>query len=80
VASHEIGHVIDQVVGEVPTHGLHAELRQLYSTLNTGHERTTHLTGPQHQGYSGESIPREFMAEAVRAYPVGSLGGLHIEA
>jgi len=68
VYAHELGHVIDQLAGEIPVKGLNAELRQLYSTLNTGQERTRHLTGPQHLGYSGEDIPREWMAEAVRAY------------
>jgi len=60
--------VIDQAAGEIPVKGLNAELRQLYSTLNTGQERARHLTGPQHLGYRGEDIPREWMAEAVRAY------------
>jgi hypothetical protein len=31
-------------------------------------ERTRNLTGPQHQGYAGEKMDRELMAEAIRAY------------
>ena len=27
-----------------------------------------HLTGPQHLGYTGDSVPRELMVEAIRAY------------
>jgi len=70
VAAHEIGHVIDQAAGEIPTEGLSRELAQVYNTLNTGQERTRSLTGPQHQGYIGDDVPRELMAEAIRAYMV----------
>jgi hypothetical protein len=68
VVAHETGHLISAKVGEIPTEGLHDELRQLYNTLNTGQERTRHLTGPQHLGYSGADVPKEYMAEAIRAY------------
>ena len=43
-------------------------MRQVYSTLNTGQERTRHLTGPQHVGYRGADVQRELTAEAIRAY------------
>ena len=65
---HEVGHVIDQVAGEIPTEGLSKELKALYNTLNTGRERTSSLTGPANLGYKGDDVPREFMAEAIRAY------------
>ena len=68
VAGHEIGHVIDQVAGEIPVTGLHTELRQLYNTLQSGTERTRNLVEPKHWGYRGDEIPREYMAEAIRAY------------
>jgi hypothetical protein len=68
VLNHEVGHVIDQASGEIPTDGLSRELRPMYNTLNTGQERTRNLTGPEHLGYKGDEIPREHMADAIRAY------------
>lgn len=65
---HEVGHVIDEVAGQIPTAGLNTELRGVYNTLGTGRERSTNLMGPQHLGYGGDEIPRELMAEALRAY------------
>lgn len=68
VLAHEVGHVIDEVAGQIPTKGLNTELRQVYNTLNTGQERTRNLTGPEQAGYSSADVPRELMVEAVRAY------------
>jgi hypothetical protein len=68
VIAHEVGHLIDDLAGRIPTTGLNTELRQVYNTLNTGWERTRHLTGPQHLGYRGDDVPKELMAEALRAY------------
>jgi hypothetical protein len=68
VIGHELGHAFDEMSGQMPTTGLNSELRQIYNTLNTGRERATGLTGPQHLGYSAEEAPREMMAEAIRAY------------
>lgn len=68
VLAHEVGHVIDELAGQIPTDGLSRELAGVYNTLNTGVERATKLTGPKHLGYKGEDIPREYMAEAIRAY------------
>jgi hypothetical protein len=68
VVTHEFGHVIDYFSRDIPTDGLLNELRPLYNTLNTGTERTRNLMGPQHLGYKGEEIGREYMAEAIRAY------------
>jgi len=68
VLPHEVGHVVDQLANEIPTDGLSRELGQVYNTLNTGRERTTKLMGPQHVGYSGDEVGREYMAEAIRGY------------
>jgi hypothetical protein len=68
VYAHELGHAIDAIAGQIPVTGLNAELRQIYSTLNTGQERTRNLTGPQHLGYRGDEVPRELIVEAIRAY------------
>jgi len=72
VAAHEIGHVIDQVAGELPTTGVMNELKGVYNTLNTGRERTTNLMGPQHVGYTGPDVSRELWAEFIRAYMADS--------
>lgn len=69
VIAHEIGHAIDDAAGQIGTSGLvRDELAPLYNTMVTSQERSTHLTGPQHLKYSGDEVPREFMAEAIRAY------------
>lgn len=68
VLGHEVGHVIDELAGQIPTDGLSRELAPLYNTLATGEERVRHLTGPQHFGYRKKEVPRENMAEALRAY------------
>src|SRR5262249_54182241 len=66
--NHEVGHVIDQLAGEIPTKGLSSELTRLYDTLNTGRERSSNFMRPQHLGYKGDEVPREYMSEAIRAY------------
>lgn len=68
VFAHEIGHVVDQAAGEIPVSGVKRQAQQVYNTLNTGTERTRNLTGPEHMGYRGGDIPRELMAEGIRAY------------
>jgi hypothetical protein len=68
VYAHEVAHVIDQAAGEIPVSGLSAEMRPLYNYLNTGQDRTKNLTEPKHFKYTGDDIPREYMAEAIRAY------------
>lgn len=68
VTAHEIGHVIDQISGELPTTGVMNELKGVYNTLNTGRERERNLMGPQHVGYEGADVPRELWAEFIRAY------------
>jgi hypothetical protein len=68
VSGHEVGHAIDQAAGEIATAGLTNELRPLYDTLLTGRERTSKFSTPSGFGYKGDEIPREYMAEAIRAY------------
>ncbi len=76
VYGHEIGHVVDQLAGEISTRGLRKELRGLYNTLNNpkrsrdGSQAAAHreLMTPHMMGYEGDDIPREYMAEAIRAY------------
>jgi hypothetical protein len=76
VYGHEIGHVVDQLAGEISDTGLKTELKALYNTLNNSN-RSPDGTGaaswgkpatPQGSGYKGDDVPREFMAEAIRAY------------
>lgn len=73
---HEVGHVIDDLAGQINTNGLMAELRGLYNTLNNRWRapggqyadprarRSTPIT----EGYTPDDAPREYMAEAIRAY------------
>lgn len=68
VYAHELGHAIDQLAGEIPTAGLQRELDRVYNAGISGVHRARNLTGPQHVGYKGDDIPRELMAEAIRAY------------
>jgi hypothetical protein len=76
VYGHEIGHVVDQLAGEISDTGLKTELKALYNTLNNAN-RGRYGTGaaswgkpatPQGAGYKGGDISREFLAEAIRAY------------
>jgi hypothetical protein len=66
--AHELGHMVDELSGQIPTQGLSGELAPLYSTLTTGQERTTGLTRPTDLGYSRSEAPREQIAAAVQAY------------
>jgi hypothetical protein len=82
VSAHEIGHVIDQLAGEIPSEGLKTQLRRIYNDLNTSpkdfrmvrQERTgipvppRYQTTPESFGYSGKDVDREHWAEAIRAY------------
>lgn len=70
VTAHEVGHVIDQLAGEIPTEGLEEELNFVFSALQTGKERKYFQSLPEHSGYSGPEVAREKMAEAIRAYMV----------
>jgi hypothetical protein len=69
--AHEAGHMVDDIVAGrrgIPTKGLENELEDVYSTLNTGSERTRPRERPQDQGYSDKDAPFEFTAEAMRSY------------
>ncbi|POR52394.1 hypothetical protein CYD53_10559, partial [Bosea psychrotolerans] len=76
VLAHEIGHAVDELAGTIPTAGLSDELRGLYNSLSNGHRNAAGTDAranarpflPQHDGYRGDDIPREYMAEAIRAY------------
>ena len=68
VLQHETAHLIDEVAGQIPTDGIVRQLRQVFNTMNTGQERTRHLTGPEQFGYRPDMVPRELMGEAIRAY------------
>jgi hypothetical protein len=76
VQGHELGHVVEDAVRTIPTTGLEQELKPLYNTLNNP-KRTPNglhadpmepLFTPQDLGYSDVAAPREYMAEAFRAY------------
>lgn len=69
VIAHEAGHAIDELAANIPTDGIIKQLRQVYHDLATGQQgRTRHQTGPEHLGYATDTVPRELMAEAIRAY------------
>jgi hypothetical protein len=76
IHAHELGHVIDQTVGHIPTTGLASELKGVYNSLNNPNRMRGDLDAapwgkpmtPQVLGYRGDEIPREYMVEAIRAY------------
>jgi hypothetical protein len=67
VVAHELGHILDEYAGRVPTEGLDDELNMLYSELATGRSGPPFLL-PEMRGYPDYAVPREKMAEAFRAY------------
>jgi hypothetical protein len=67
VVAHELGHILDEYAGRVPTEGLDDELNMLYSELATGRSGLPFLL-PEMRGYPDHAVPREKMAEAFRAY------------
>jgi hypothetical protein len=67
VVAHELGHILDEYAGRVPTEGLDDELNRLYSELATGRSGPPFLL-PEMRGYPPSDVPREKMAEAFRAY------------
>lgn len=74
VVAHENAHIIDEIAGQIPTEGLIKELRQVYHDLNDPTWRRGQTTKPSLQttpeqfGYRSGETPREYMAEAIRAY------------
>ena len=76
VYAHELGHVIEETAGQISTKGLEPELEAVYNSLNNPNRtrggldaapRSKPMT-PQAHGYEGDDIPREYIAEAIRAY------------
>jgi hypothetical protein len=67
VVGHENGHILDQLAGGIPTEGLLREAEDIYATHVTPREEFEKAT-PENWGYSVEEVPREHMAEMVRAY------------
>lgn len=67
VAAHEIGHVIDKTADEIPISGINDELRTIYNDLNNPQSHGRRF-GPEQNRYRGGDVPRELMAEAIRAY------------
>jgi len=79
VLGHEVGHVIDQYAGEIPTKGLKRELGDLYNTLNHPNRDRQNPdlpatygkpVSPKTFGYRKDDVDRELMAEAIRVYMV----------
>jgi hypothetical protein len=76
VYAHELGHVIDEIAGQIPTRGLSDELKSVYNSLNNPNRTRAGLDAaptatpmtPQRHGYDKEEVPREYMVEAIRAY------------
>lgn len=74
VHAHELGHVIDEIAGQIPTQGLSKELGPVYNTLNNPNRSGADAATwgkpftPQAGGYTRTEMPREWMAEAIRAY------------
>ena len=76
VYAHELGHVIDEIAGQIPTEGLSGELKGVYNSLNNPNRArggldaapTARPMTPQRRGYDREEAPREYMVEAIRAY------------
>jgi hypothetical protein len=76
VLAHELGHVIDEMGGQIPTKGLSNELKGVYNSLNNPNRAEGGLDAaswgrkvtPEAFGYKGDEIPREYMVEAIRAY------------
>lgn len=65
---HEIGHVIDELAGEIDTKGLNRELHRVFDAGLSGRLRERAFTTPERLGYGPDNAPRELWAEAIRAY------------
>lgn len=78
--AHELGHVIDEITGQIPHRGLSDQLSRVYNDLNqqdwrfAKQERTGETVAPKYRakpedfGYKGNDVPREYIVEAIRAY------------
>lgn len=75
VYGHELGHAVEDYIDLIPTDGLWSELKRIYNTLNNpkrSRDESKAASGkpftPKDLNYSKWHIPREYMAEAIRAY------------
>jgi hypothetical protein len=72
VTRHELGHVIDEIAGDIPTTGIRKELDQIYHDLNDAPHRvgkTSNRTSPKNFRYkAGPDTEKELIAESLRAY------------
>jgi hypothetical protein len=69
VYSHELGHAVDQIAGEISTSGLSKELRVIFNAGNNPSAyNSAKAMGREHFGYKPGDTDRELMAEAIRAY------------
>jgi hypothetical protein len=65
-----------EIADQIPTKGLSDELKGVYNSLNNPNRArggldaapTARPMTPQRRGYDSENAPREYMAEAIRAY------------
>lgn len=75
IHGHEIGHIVDELVGNFAGSQHSDDLRRIYNTFNnpdrslrTGEAARDFEVTPQRFGYSNEDAAREYWAEAVHAY------------
>jgi len=68
VLAHELGHAVDVLAGQIPTKGLSDELKAVYNDLNNPSRGGGKPFTPAAHGYKAAETPREFIAEAIRAY------------
>jgi len=67
---HELGHMIDEVAGQIETKGAVKEFDRVWGELYSGqfYRKGRGLPKPIKAGYSKEEAPREAVAETIRAY------------
>ncbi len=83
VYGHELGHVPDEIAGQISSKGLIGELKTVYNDLNNHwlaaeRQRNPKVDPksrpllnsftPETNGYKGSDVEREYIAEAIRAY------------
>jgi len=76
ILAHENAHAIDQLAGNISTKGLVSELKDIYNTLNNPNRSADGKQAaswgkpfrPQHIGYKGDEVAREYVVEAIRLY------------
>lgn len=67
VMAHEVGHYLDDIAGKIPVDGLNDEFRLMYNDMNNPQNHGKWF-GPENNGYKGEKVKRELVAEGLRAY------------